>query len=71
MDHGLKMTTSYTGLYVQKLASGEIVSVQVRDAEGIDLPLSPEDYRARGILPEIDHLPELATHGNIEPSGPD
>jgi hypothetical protein len=60
------MTTNYTGLYIQKLTSGEIVSVQVRDTAGIDLPLSPEDYRARGIQPEIERLPDLATYRDTE-----
>ena len=51
--------TSYTGIYVQTLENGQIVSVQVASSGGNQQPLSPDDYRNRGIQPPIDELPTL------------
>lgn len=51
--------SSYTGLYVQRLSTGQIHGVQVRDTAGTDVPLDPTEYRARGIQPPIEELPDL------------
>lgn len=52
--------SSYVGLYVQRLNSGVIHGVQVRDPGGNELSLSPDDYVNRGIRPLIDELPDIA-----------
>jgi hypothetical protein len=51
--------SSYTGIYVQRLSSGEIHSVQVKDTAGNSIPLDPAVYVQRGIQPPIDQLPDL------------
>lgn len=51
--------SSYTGLYVQRLGSGVIHSVQVVDTAGNSIPLDPETYIERQVRPPIDDLPEL------------
>lgn len=50
--------SSYTGLYVQRLSTGQIHSVQVRDTGGNALPLDPHEYIRRGINPPIEQLPD-------------
>ena len=49
--------STYTGIYVQRHSDGTIFNVQVRDPNGHETGLSPEDYENRGILPPIDQLP--------------
>ena len=54
--------STYVGLYVQRLSDGTIYNVQVRDAAGIELPLTPEQYRASGIRPELESLPDVEAY---------
>lgn len=49
------------GLYVQAL-NGVIHSVQVEDSTGMQWPLNPQQYAARGHQPPIDELPTLETY---------
>ena len=51
--------SSYTGLYVQRLSTGQIHSVQVRDTAGMDMALDPSVYQQRGILSPIEELPDM------------
>lgn len=51
--------SSYTGLYVQRLESGEIHGVQVVDHFGNSLSLEPEIYIQRQINPPINTLPNI------------
>ncbi len=51
--------SSYTGLYVQRLESGEIHGVQVVDPFGNSLSLEPEIYIQRQINPPINTLPNI------------
>lgn len=47
------------GLYVQT-HNGEVIhSVQVEDSTGMQWPLDPQEYAARGHQPLIDQLPTL------------
>lgn len=56
------MVSSYEGLYVIRSESGNIDSVQVRDHGGNSLPLTPDDYVARGIKPPIEQLPDFGQY---------
>lgn len=49
--------TNYTGLYVQRLTDGTIYNVQVRDSNGHEFGLSPQEYEARNISPPVNQLP--------------
>lgn len=51
------MSSSYKGLYVQRLSDGTIRSVQVVDTGGISIPLDPDTYIQRDVKPPIDQLP--------------
>lgn len=51
--------SSYTGLYVQRLSSSEIFSVQAADTGGKSLLLNPDDCVNRGIKPPIDEPPDF------------
>ena len=48
-----------TGLYVQRLNSGAIHSVQVVDSANNSRPMDPHTYTARGIQPPIEQLPDM------------
>lgn len=50
------------GLYVQTLTDGAVHSVQVEDSTGMQWPLDPGQYNARGHQPPIDELPTLETY---------
>ena len=50
--------SSYKGLYVLKLSTGEIHGVQVEDPNGISQALDPDEYRRRNISPPIEELPD-------------
>jgi hypothetical protein len=52
------MSSSYTGLYVQRLSDGIIHNVQVVDTAGISIPLDPDTYIERDVKPPIDQLPD-------------
>lgn len=52
------MTTSYRGICVLRLSSGEIIDVQVEDTTGMRLTLSPQQYQERGCKPQISLLPD-------------
>ena len=52
------MSSSYTGLYVQRLNDGKIHSVQVVDTGGNSIPLAPDIYVQRDVKPPIDKLPD-------------
>lgn len=56
------MSSSYTGLYVQRLKDGTIVNVQVVDTAGGNYALDPHIYIQRGCKPPIDELPDLADY---------
>jgi hypothetical protein len=60
------MASSYKGLYVQRLSSGGIYSVQVVDSGGNAFPLEPAEYVSRGIQPPIDSLPDLEQYQNLK-----
>ncbi|GAB6849151.1 hypothetical protein JCM10599A_29550 [Paraburkholderia kururiensis] len=47
------------GLYVQRLESGAIHGVQVRDDVGTEWTVEPGVYINRGYEPPIDTLPDL------------
>lgn len=47
------------GLYVQRLSTGVVHSVQVRDDAGMERPVDPNVYINRGYEPSIDSLPDL------------
>lgn len=47
------------GLYVQRLDSGEIHTVQVDDGVGNQYPMEPGVYITRGYLPPIEALPNI------------
>jgi len=47
----------YTGEFVLKLPTGEIVNVQVKDIFGHSFPMPPQDYWKRNINPPIEELP--------------
>lgn len=46
--------SGYTGLYVQRFEDGAIHSVQVKDSNGISIPLDPQIYIERGVKPQIE-----------------
>lgn len=50
--------SDYRGLYVKRLATGEIFEVQVKDETGISLPLTLESYIQRKIDPPYKELPD-------------
>jgi hypothetical protein len=52
--------SSYVGECVVRVHSAEIVSVHVVDAGGNGMTLSPDEYKARGIKPPLETLPECA-----------
>jgi len=52
------MSSSYTGLYVQRLSDGKIHSVQVVDTAGNSIPLDPHIYIERDIKPPMEQLPD-------------
>jgi hypothetical protein len=52
------MSSSYTGLYVQRFSDGKIHSVQVVDTVGNSIPLDPDIYEGRDVKPPIDQLPD-------------
>jgi hypothetical protein len=54
--------SSYTGLYVQRLESGQIHAVQVRDTAGNELSIDPSTYEQRSVQPPLHALPDLATY---------
>ena len=54
--------TEYTGLYVQRLSNGIIISVQVKDPYGNETYLSPEEYARRDVLPSLYSLPDKDTY---------
>lgn len=54
--------TSYTGLYVQRLSTGQIHGVQVVDTAGSDYSIDPQTYISRGVQPPIEELPDLDMH---------
>ena len=56
--------SNYTGIYVTKLPSGEILTVQVKDIFNHQHPLQPNDYRRRGIEPPIESLPVVIQQVN-------
>lgn len=47
------------GLYVQRLSTGVIDSVQVVDDADMERPVPPELYIDRGYEPPIESLPDL------------
>lgn len=51
------MSSSYRGLYVQ-CSNGQIHSVQVADPGGISIPLTPEIYLEKEIMPPMESLPD-------------
>jgi len=51
------MSSSYTGLYVQRLGNGTIHSVQVVDTAGNSIPLNSDIYIERDVKPSIEQLP--------------
>jgi hypothetical protein len=54
------MASSYIGLYVQRLSTGVIHNVQIRDTfGGHETTMDPTDYVDRGIRPPIDDLPDV------------
>jgi len=53
--------SSYKGLYTQSVA-GQIFSVQVVAPGGHSIPLSSDEYIARGVLPPIEELPDIAQY---------
>ena len=53
--------SSYIGVHVNRLEGGTIDSVQVKDSAGIELPISPDEYKRRGIKPPIEELPEATS----------
>ncbi|MEZ2293919.1 hypothetical protein [Variovorax sp. RCC_210] len=61
------MTSSYTGLYVQRLENGDIHSVQVVDTGGNSIPLDPQVYVDRGVLPPIGTLPDQEDYVKSQP----
>jgi hypothetical protein len=52
------MSSSYKGLYVQRLADGTICSVQVVDTGGNSISLPPNIYIERDVKPPIEQLPD-------------
>jgi hypothetical protein len=56
-----KLMSSYTGKCVLRTRDGKIVDVQVRDSAGMGITLSPEEYRARGIKPPLEELPDCSS----------
>jgi hypothetical protein len=52
------MSSSYTGLYVQRLSDGTIHNVKVVDTAGHSIPLDPDTYTERDVKPPIDQLPD-------------
>ncbi|WP_322049777.1 hypothetical protein [Paraburkholderia bannensis] len=55
------------GLYVQRLSTGEIHSVQVRDDAGMERPVDPDVYNDRGYEPSIASLPNLEDYDQKRP----
>lgn len=51
----------HTGLYVKRLGTGEVQSVQVVDTDGIEYSLDAEQYTQRGIKPPIEQLKAQTT----------
>ena len=48
--------SSHTGLYVKRLGTGKIQSVQVIDTDGIEYSLDADQYTQREIKPPIEQL---------------
>jgi hypothetical protein len=53
--------SSYTGKCVLRTRDGIIVDVQVRDSAGHGMTLPPKEYRARGIKPPLEELPDCSS----------
>jgi hypothetical protein len=68
---GSKSTGHYCrGLYVQRYSNGQIHGVQVVDTAGNENSLDPSIYRARGISPPLEELPDIDDyflHQNKQP----
>jgi hypothetical protein len=62
------MSSSYTGLYVQRLEDGRIFNVQVVDTAGNGNAIEPDVYKQRGCKPPIEELPDLADYKPQPPS---
>lgn len=60
------MTTSYTGIYIQKTSDGLIHSAQVIAPGGHSLPLDPQVYIERNVQPPIDCLPTQEAFSELE-----
>lgn len=58
--------SSFTGLYVQRLNSGEISGVYVLDATGTENALDPNVYTQSGIQPPIEQLPDLVEYNQTQ-----
>ncbi len=52
---------NHKGLHVQRLENGVIHGVQVTDPNGFEVSMSPQDYVALGIKPDIHSLPDIKT----------
>jgi hypothetical protein len=52
--------TDYIGIAVDRLSDGSIFQVIVETKDGHVSTLMPEEYEAKGILPQIDQLPDKA-----------
>jgi hypothetical protein len=59
--------SSYKGLYTQSVG-GQLFNVQVEAPGGHSIPLSPEVYVERGILPPIDQLPDIEKYRALNES---
>ena len=54
-----RMDMATCGLYVQRLSTGDVHSVQIKDDAGMEWPVDPSVYITRGYEPPIDSLPDL------------
>lgn len=61
------MASNYTGLYVNRLESGDIFGVQVVDVSGNGYNLDPQVYIDRGVLPDINSLPNSEEYKKQNP----
>jgi hypothetical protein len=59
---GASRMSSYTGIYVHRLASGEVYAVQVRDTAAIELSIDPATCQQRLVQPPLHELTDLETY---------
>jgi hypothetical protein len=52
------MTSSYHGIFANKLSDGTIISVQCKDTAGGGNDVLIDTYRLRGIQPPAEGLPD-------------